>query len=156
MRKIIWVAPMLFLFLILVPAASYAQTMEQGKEGKSSSPDQEISSEQEQGWFHCPYCGHKINPMPGHAMGPGMMHRGWGMGPQCGPQAYQEQKPLDMGQAKQMLQNCLNYSGNPNLKLGKIEDNGSVFRADILTKKEGALVDKVVVNKYSGWVHSIY
>ena len=157
MRKILLVTQILFFVLILCLATSYAQSSEQGITEKGvEKTDQGTSSEQDAGWFHCPYCGHRIGPRAGHGMGPGIMHGRWAMGPYYGDQNYQEQKPLSVEQAKQILVNCLNYTGNPNLKLGKIEDNGSVFRADIVTKKEGALVDRVVINKYSGGVHSIY
>jgi hypothetical protein len=58
--------------------------------------------------------------------------------------------------AKEFLENYLRSTRNPNLKLGKIEDKGSVFEAEIVTKKEGALVDKIAVDKYSGWMRSVY
>jgi len=101
----------------------------------------------------------------GHGMmGPGMMHHGWGMGPQYGPsygpqygpQYQQPPEPMEETDAKEILENYLRSTRNPNLKLGKIEDKGSVFEAEIVTKKEGALVDKVAVDKYTGWMRSVY
>jgi hypothetical protein len=50
----------------------------------------------------------------------------------------------------------LNSTRNPNLKLGKIKDEGSAFEVDIVTKSNGALVDKVLVNKDTGWLRSVY
>lgn len=98
-----------------------------------------------------------------HHMGSGMMGRGHGMmhqGPgndsQYGPQYNQPQKPMDEKDARERLENYLNSTGNPNLKLGEMKDKGSVFEAKIVTKKEGALVDRIAVDKYSGWMRSVY
>jgi hypothetical protein len=108
---------------------------------------------------------------PGYGMGPGMMGRGWsgycngpgmmgyGYGPQYGPQyapQYQRpQKPLNENQAKEMVENYLQSTRNPNLKLGKIEDKGYAFEANIVTK-DGSLVNKVLVDKNTGWMQSAY
>lgn len=100
----------------------------------------------------------------GYGMGPGMMHRGWGMGPQSGPQygpgyqgpQYQQpQKPMDEEDAKSLLEDYLQSSRNPNLKIGKIEDKGGTFEAEIQTK-DGSLVDRIVVDKRTGWMRSVY
>jgi hypothetical protein len=42
------------------------------------------------------------------------------------------------------------------LKLGKIKDEGSAFEVDIVTKSNGSLVDKILVNKNTGWLRSAY
>lgn len=109
----------------------------------------------------------------GYGMGPGMMHGGWGMGPgmrwgrgmdpaygQYGPgypgSRYQQpQKPIETDDAKKMLENYLESIGNPNLKLGKIKGKGEAFEAEILTK-DGSLVDKIIVDKGTGWMRSAY
>jgi hypothetical protein len=108
----------------------------------------------------------------GYGMGPGMMGRGYGgygmgpgmMGPQYGPQygpGYQgpqyqpQQKPMDEQDAKSLLENYLQSTRNPNLRLGKIEDKGNAFEAEIQTK-DGSLVDKILVDKRTGWMHSVY
>jgi len=44
---------------------------------------------------------------------------------------------------------------NPNLKLGEIEDKGNAFEAEIQTK-DGSLVDRILVDKYTGWMRSVY
>ncbi len=95
-------------------------------------------------------------------MGPGMMGRGM-MGPGMmgsdygyGPQYQQPQKPLEEKDVMTMLENYLNSTRNPNLKLGEIQDKGNVFEAEIVTKKEGSLVDKIAVDKYTGWMRSAY
>jgi hypothetical protein len=89
----------------------------------------------------------------GRGMGPGMMGPGYGY--QYGPQYQQPQKPLEEKDAKTILENYLSSTRNPNLKLGKIEDKGNAFEGEILTQK-GSLVDKILVDKNTGWMHSVY
>jgi hypothetical protein len=104
---------------------------------------------------------------PGYGMGPGMMGPGYGYGQQYGPQygqqygpqygrQYQQlQKPLDRNQAKQEVENYLSSMRNPNLKLGKVEEKGDSYEINIVTK-EGSLVDKILVDKNTGWMRSAY
>jgi len=131
-------------------------------------------------WNYCPYCGGPLGPGmmgpgygrgygmrhpgwhmgpgmmgPGYGRGPGMMHRDWGRGPQYGPQYQQPQKPMEEKEVKEMLGNYLKSTRNPNLKLGNIEDKGSYFEAEILTKDD-SLADKIAVDKTTGWMRSIY
>jgi hypothetical protein len=89
----------------------------------------------------------------GYGMGPGMMGPGYGY--QYGPQYQQPQKSLDEKDAKAVLENYLKSTRNPNLKLGKLEDKGNAFEGEILTQK-GSLVDKILVDKNTGWMHSAY
>ena len=104
----------------------------------------------------------------GYGMGSGMMGGGSGsgstmMGPghgqqygrQNAPQYQQPQKPLNENQAKERVENYLQSKNNPNLKLGKIEDKGNAFEANIVTKN-GSLVDKILVDKDTGRMHSAY
>ena len=116
----------------------------------------------------------------GYGMGPGMMGGGYGTGsgmmsggygkgsgwmgrgptqggrtPQTGSQYRQGQGPLSESDAKSIVENYLASNRNPNLKLGKIKDAGNAFEAEILTK-ENALVDKVLIDKSSGWMRSAY
>jgi hypothetical protein len=109
----------------------------------------------------CPCYGRWMGPgmMGGYGMGPGMM---WGWGPGYGPQypqRYQQypqtQKPLEEKDAKEIAENYLRNMRNPNLKLGKMKDAGSAFEADIVTK-DNSLVDKVLIDKNTGWMHSAY
>ena len=120
--------------------------------------------------WYCPYCG---RPYGGRGMGPGMMGRGmgpgmmgprggYGMGPGMmgpgygwGPQYQQPPRPLDKEEVRSMLDYYLKSSRNPNLKLGKIEDKGAYFEAEVLTRND-ALVDKVLVDKNTGWMRSLY
>jgi hypothetical protein len=125
-----------------------------------------------QGWNYCPYCGQYMGQgmMGGGMMGRGMMGGcgmmgGQGMmGPGYGqqqPQQYQQpqyqqsQKPLEEKDAKEILENYIKNIKNPNLKLGKIKDTGNAFEAEIVTK-ENSLVDKIVVDKATGWMRSAY
>jgi cytochrome c553 len=99
--------------------------------------------------------------MGGYGMGPGMMGRGM-MGPGYGyggytPQQYQpREKPITEKEAKTMVENYLKSTRNPNLKLGKIKDEEHYFEVDIVTKKNDSLVDKILVDKKTGWIHSTY
>ena len=105
---------------------------------------------------------------PGYGMGPGMMYGpgygpGYGMGPGMmygpgygGQYGYPNpQKPLDEKEVKPMLESYLKSVRNPNLKLGKIQDKGNYFEADIVTK-DNSLVDKIDVDKNTGWMRSAY
>ncbi|HUU40382.1 MAG TPA: hypothetical protein VMW42_05545 [Desulfatiglandales bacterium] len=113
-------------------------------------------------WNYCPYCGSYMGPEmmgPGYGRGYGRMHHGWGMGPhhgpQYGPRYGQPQKPLDEKDAKGILENYLQSTRNPNLKLGKVIEKDDYFEAEILTKDD-SLADKVIVDKQTGWLRSIY
>jgi hypothetical protein len=137
----------------------------------------------QQGWY-CPYCGQwmgqgqgmmgggmmgrgMMGPMMGGQgmigpgmmggqgmMGPGMMAPGYGQQYQQ-PMYQQPQKPLEEKDAKTILENYLTNMRNPNLKLGKINDAGNVFEAEIVTK-DNSIVDKIMVDKTTGWMRSAY
>lgn len=92
---------------------------------------------------------------PGYGMGPGMMGPGWGSGPQYGPRYQQPQEPLKEKDAREIVENYLRSTRNPNLKLGKITDKERYFEAEILTN-EGSLADKIAIDKTTGWMRSIY
>jgi hypothetical protein len=162
MKKIIFVGLIAMLAVMLSMATVYA-----GPYGPADTQ-----------WNYCPYCGSYVGPGggynvgpgygmgpgmmgPGYGMGPGMMgpgtmHRGWGYGRQYGPQYQQPQRPMSEKDAKAILENYLKSTRNPNLKLGKIEDKGNAFQGDIVTAKDGSLVDKILVDKYTGWMRSAY
>ena len=71
------------------------------------------------------------------------------------PQSLPGMKPLSKEQARQQVERYLKSTGNPNLKAGKIEDKGELFQVEIVAK-DGSLVDKILVNKSSGTMRSIY
>jgi hypothetical protein len=97
----------------------------------------------------------------GYGMGPGMMGgygygRGPGMmGPGYGPQYQTSGKPVDLKEAKAMMNDYVKSSRNPNLKLGEIKDIGNAFEAEIRTRNN-ALVDKVLIDKETGHIRSAY
>ena len=96
---------------------------------------------------------------PGYGMGPGMMGRSYGMGPGYGrpyaPQSQQPSEPLSKNEAKQEVENYLKSTRNPNLKIGAVEEKGDHYEVAIETK-DGALVDKIMVDKETGWMRSAY
>ncbi len=100
--------------------------------------------------------------MMGRGMGPGMMGPGMmgggmmgpGYAPQYGPQYQQPQKPLEEKDVKVILENYLRSTRNPNLKLGKVTEKDNYFELEILTK-DNSVVEKIIVDKYSGWMRSI-
>ena len=98
---------------------------------------------------------------PGYGMGPGMMGPGYGYGygPQYGygppQQPQQNSKQLSEDQAKQEVENYLASTRNPNLKIGKVEDKGNDYQVNVETK-DGSLVNKILVNKDTGWMRSAY
>jgi hypothetical protein len=98
----------------------------------------------------------------GYGMGRGhMMGRGYqGYGPQYGspygpPQYQGPREPLKEKDVKAMLEQYVQSTRNPNLKVGKITEKDAYFEGEILTKNN-ALVDKILVDKNTGWMRSIY
>jgi len=146
--------------LILIPLEGRAQM------GPGYGPGPEGYEE----WHYCPYCGQPLGGPgygrgpayeggPGYGMGPGMMHRYWSGDPRYRPRYgfdYQQpQKPVEKKEVREMLENYLKSMRNPNLKVGKIKEKDSYFEAEILTKDD-SLADKIVVDKNTGWMRSIY
>ena len=72
-----------------------------------------------------------------------------------GPQYRGSQGPLTEKDVKQMLDQYVQSTRNPNLKVGKITEKGDNFEGEILTKNN-ALVDKILVDKNTGWMRSEY
>ena len=114
----------------------------------------------QRGWY-CPMCGQWMGPGGwgmgagwghGYGMGRGMMHPGYPIGPQY---QWPQRLQLEEKDAKALVEEYLQSTRNPNLKLGKIEDKGTTFEAEILTK-DGSLVDKVAIDKSTGWMRSVY
>jgi mono/diheme cytochrome c family protein len=101
-------------------------------------------------------------PGAGYGMGRGMMGRGYGgygMGPGYGApygSPYRRlSEPLDEQQARQEVENYIKSTRNPNLKVGKTMEKGSQYEVTIETK-DGSLVDKILVDKNTGYMHSAY
>lgn len=55
-----------------------------------------------------------------------------------------------------MVQGYLDYKKNPNLKLGEIREYKGYSEAEIVTKKQKAMVDRVIINKNTGRMRSMY
>ncbi len=128
--------------------------------GKNKVVVDTIIVDKNTGWMHSAQRGPGRSPgaRHGYGMGPGMMGRGMGpgmMGPGYGPQYQQERKPLTEKEVKAMVENYLQATRNPNLKLGKITDKDQYFEAEIVTKSD-SLVDKIIVDKQTGWMRSVY
>jgi hypothetical protein len=140
----------------------YAQPMGPGMMGQGGGRPPGYGPPPQGGW-DSPYCGRWQGG--GYGMGPGMMGGGWrgyGMGPGrmgpgygYGPQYQQPQKPLEKSDVEIMMKNYLASVRNPNLKLGKIEEKGNAFEADIVTK-DNSLADKILVDKNTGLMRSAY
>jgi hypothetical protein len=169
MKKTLFIAQLSVLMVLLALGSVYAQSSNPG----TNPPPQ-------RGWY-CPNCGsyqgggYGMGPGMmggrgyGYGMGPGMMGgRGYGygmgpgmMGPGYGPnQQYpyaqqQPQKPIDKDQAESIVENYLKSTGNPNLKLGDIKDEGQNFEADVVTK-DNSLADKILIDKNTGWMRPAY
>jgi Spy/CpxP family protein refolding chaperone len=120
----------------------------------------------QRGYGMGPYMmGRGMNPQSGYGRGPGMMDRGPGrMGrgkmqgsPEMGPGSgyRQGQGTLTKEDARSIVEDYLASTRNPNLKLGKIEDVGDAYKAEIVTK-DNSLVDQVLVDKSSGWMQPAY
>jgi hypothetical protein len=136
MKKFMFIAPVTLLAAFLILGTAFANAPGSGR----------VQTRQN-GWY-CPY-----GALPGgDGMGPGMMWPGYSYN----QQNLQPQRPITERDAKGIVENYLNSTRNPNLKLGKIKDEGSAFEADIVTKSNGSLVDKMLVSKDTGWLHSAY
>jgi hypothetical protein len=90
--------------------------------------------------------------------GCGMMYRGMPYGRFCpGPRSrpYGAPKPVrTAGEARQLIESY--YSGySQHLHCGKIEEKNWYFEADVLDRN-GLLADRVIVDKRTGRIRSIY
>lgn len=80
------------------------------------------------------------------------------MGAPAGHQhsGQQQGQPIAKAQAKQLLEDHIKLKENPNIKLGKITEGQDYFEAEVVTTKNGDLVDKIRVNKKTGSLESVY
>lgn len=94
----------------------------------------------------------------------GMMGPGWrngtgaampGVYPWESPPYRRFDKPLDKMEALVLVQNYVDSTNNPNLKLGQETDNATGYELDIVTK-DNSLVDRLLVNKDNAEIHSAY
>ncbi len=61
-------------------------------------------------------------------------------------------QPLDEKEALELVSEYIRSLNNPRLNVGNVEEKEKYFVVDIVTKKEGALVEKVKVEKDTGWL----
>jgi hypothetical protein len=91
----------------------------------------------------------------GQGMGPGMGQGGMAPGYGAGPGYWQNPampRELTTADVERMLTNHLEWQGNPNIKLGKVEDKDeNTIVAEIVTN-DGALVDRLEVDRRTGQV----
>ena len=93
----------------------------------------------------------RYNGPRAHGSSPGMMGRGY----EDEPHYPRHQANVDREDATRIFEDYLNSRHNPNLKLGKIKDEGSNFEADLLTK-DNSLIDKLLVDKDTGRMRTAY
>ena len=101
----------------------------------------------------------------GYATGPGMMRYGGyqshGMGSSMmGPGEenslqHNQNRAINRNGAERIFEDYLKSEHNPDLKLGKIKDEGSFFEADLVSRNN-SLVDELIVDKDTGHLRSIY
>ena len=84
-----------------------------------------------------------------HAMGPELKGASYGEG----SVAVAPGKSLDRNEAKAMFESYLRSQNNPELKMGKIEEDGSFFKADILNQ-DNSLSDVILIDKKTGDMRS--
>lgn len=93
---------------------------------------------------------------PGMMMAPGMM-----MGPDAmmgpgsrgmgGERGWPLRSDLTTDDVRHMMEHQLEWMGNPNLKLGKVEESGEdEIIAEIVTQ-DGSLVQRLEIDKHTGW-----
>ena len=92
-------------------------------------------------------------------MGHGMMEHGWSAPP--GESGWHTMGfaisglTLTKEQAGQIAQAHLQALGNPNLKLGEVNEVESSFEVPFVTK-DGSFVERLLVDKRTGWLRSVY
>ena len=68
----------------------------------------------------------------------------------------QTREALTQEDAVSIVQNYLVQTGNPNLTIGEVAiEEGWDYLVEIVTR-DGSLVDKLEVDRLSGWTHSVY
>jgi hypothetical protein len=80
------------------------------------------------------------------------MHHGWSRGQ--GPREKSKQmSPINKEEVKTLMNNYV--AANPNLKIGEVTEKDDVYVGKIVTK-DGSLVEKLVVDKSTGWMKRQY
>ena len=117
------------------------QGMRHGWQGQRMDPGM-MQGYREQGMMH-----------GGRGMGQGRRCDQWGRG-QYGPSGGQQQiEPLTPNDAEQLADDYV--ARNPNLKIGKVTEKDQFYEATILTQ-EGSLVERLMIDKQTGWMKRAY
>lgn len=140
-------------FVLGMPFQSRAQL------GYGGHPGMYRDHEQGGDWNYCPYCGGRLHHRGGYGMNPyggmghGMMQPGYDR--PYGAYRGERREPVKEKEARNIVEDMLRRSRNPNLKAGAVEDKEKVFVVDVLTR-DGSLVDKIEVDKDTGLMRSAY
>ena len=102
-----------------------------------------------------PGMGQGMGPGMGQGMGPGP-GMGQGMGPGMGGGMMQQpRQSVSVDDVRDMLERRLAWQGNPNVKLGKVEEkDADTILAEIVTQ-DGSLVERLEVDRRSGWMRMV-
>ncbi|MFA5040338.1 MAG: hypothetical protein WC464_01720 [Bdellovibrionales bacterium] len=144
MKTITYAAILLAFMVAVFSSTGYAQQQSpSGQGGSYGGPMMMGWGQRMMGWgssgpggWYCPWIG------SGHRYGPN------------GQNTYNENgEALTKDQAQQMLKDRI--KGNPNLKVGELADKGDFYETTIVTNKEGALVEKIQIDKKTGWFRNV-
>ncbi len=143
---------MALILLCAWPVFAQSQQQQQPQRPQTQRP------ESGQGWF-CPWCGGPSGYSDGQEMMHGRggmrgqgMHHGWSRG-QCPMGQTEAMQPMSKEDARQLMQQYV--AANPNLKIGEITEKEEVYTGEIVTKDD-SLVEKVVLDKKTGWMKRTY
>jgi len=118
--------------------------------------------------YGCPYAGQMGSmmgqqgqmPMMGQSgcpmMGQGYMGQGYmGQGMMGQGMMQPLRQDLTTADVQHMLGHQLAWQGNPNIKLGPVEEkDDDTITADIVTQ-DGSLVQKLEIDRHTGWMHPV-
>ncbi|MDD3029460.1 MAG: hypothetical protein PHS57_04170 [Alphaproteobacteria bacterium] len=143
MKTAKYTAILLAIMVIVFSNTGYAQ--QQGSSGQ-------------RGWYGGPMMMGWGHHMGWQSSGPGGWYCPWfGGGPRYGSNGqnpYNDRgEALTKNQAQQMLKDRIR--GNSNLKIGELADKGDFYETTIVTNKEGALVEKIQIDKKTGWFRNV-
>ena len=160
-QKTILAGPFFLLALLVAATPLYAIGSQAGMMGKAHATQTGNVPALLQGW-QCPsQAGRDMGAgMPGtgrpHGYGtaPGKMEpaKGNGNGADFMPQ---QQKPPGKEQARQTVEDYLKSIRKPDLKLGRITDEGQYYEVKIVKKDNDKLVDLIIVDKNTGCMRSM-
>ncbi|MFD1196491.1 hypothetical protein ACFQ3C_17600 [Seohaeicola saemankumensis] len=103
-----------------------------------------------QGYMNAPgyMMGQGNMPGPGYMMAPNFQQQG----PDGSGWMHERQQALDVEDVKSMMEQKLGWMNNPNIKLGNVEEtDDDTITAEIVTK-EGSLVQRLTVDRRTGWI----